>query len=301
VLADVIHAWSPRSTGPLVKVNCAAIPENLLESELFGHEKGAFTGAVAQRIGRFETANHGTIFLDEIAEMSPKLQAKLLRVAQDGRFQRIGSNTEVRVNARLLAATNRNLEEEVKAGRFREDLFYRLNVVAIELPTLRERLDDIPLLVSHILKRLQERRMPVKTFSRETLSRLARYEWPGNVRELEHVIEQVVVTTPSPVIEPENLPAQIVSTREEPFSLDFDLHRPLQAITEELTERVERAYLQRVLERYRGRIDRCAAHCGLSRRSISEKLRRYRIDKATFKAHPPRSVKEKVAVGEPAG
>ena len=139
ILAEVIHAWSPRAGGPLVKVNCAAIPETLLESELFGHEKGSFTGAVAQRIGRFETANGGTIFLDEIAEMTPQLQAKLLRVTQDGRFQRIGSNTEIRVNARILAATNRNLETEVKAGRFREDLYYRLNVVELNIAPLRER------------------------------------------------------------------------------------------------------------------------------------------------------------------
>jgi len=137
VLADVIHLWSPRSSGPLVKVNCAAIPETLLESELFGHEKGAFTGAVVQRIGRFEQANGGTIFLDEIAEMSPQLQAKLLRVTQDGRFQRVGSNTEVQTNTRILAATNRNLEEEVKKGHFREDLFYRLDVVELNIPSLR--------------------------------------------------------------------------------------------------------------------------------------------------------------------
>jgi len=137
VLADVIHAWSARAAGPLVKVNCAAIPETLLESELFGHEKGAFTGATAQRIGRFEVANDGTIFMDEVADMSPPLQAKLLRVTQEGRFHRVGSNTELRTNARILAATNRNLEEEVKAGRFREDLFYRLNVVELNIPSLR--------------------------------------------------------------------------------------------------------------------------------------------------------------------
>ena len=156
------------------------------------------------------------------------------------------------------------------------------------VPPLRERAEDIPLLVDHFLKRLQERRYPAKTFARETLARLARYDWPGNVRELEHLIEQLVVTTPGPVIEPEDLPPQIVSTREEPFSLDFDLDRPLQDITDELTERVERAYLLRVLETHRGRIDRCAEHCGLSRRSISEKLRRYRIDKAEFKPHATR-------------
>src|SRR5438093_2614117 len=143
VLAEVIHAWSGRAAGPLVKVNCAAIPETLLESELFGHEKGSFTGAVAQRIGRFESASGGTIFLDEISEMSPQLHAKLLRVTQQGRFHRVGSNTELQTNARILAATNRHLEEEVKAGRFREDLFYRLNVVELNIPPLRERPEDI--------------------------------------------------------------------------------------------------------------------------------------------------------------
>src|SRR5262249_8673099 len=201
-------------------------------------------------------------------------------------------------DCRFIATTNLNLAEAVVAGRFREDLYYRLNVVAIELPPLRERPEDIPLLVNHFLERLRNRRLPGKTVSRETISRLQRYEWPGNVRELEHVIEQVVVTTPGPVIEPDNLPPQVVSTREEPFSLDFDLQRPLQEITDELTERVERAYLVRVLERCRGRIDRCAAHCGLSRRSISEKLRRYRIDKTEFKRTSSRkSPPTEVAVG----
>jgi two-component system NtrC family response regulator len=296
LVAQAIHYTDATRQGPLVAVNCAALPEPLLESEFFGHERGAFTGADRQKKGRFEQAKGGTLFLDEIAELPFGMQAKLLRVLQDGTFERVGGTELIHADCRILAASNHNLAEAVAAGRFREDLYYRLNVVAIELPPLRERLEDIPLLVTHILKRLQERRLPAKTFARETLSRLARYEWPGNVRELEHVIEQVIVTTPSPVIAPENLPAQIVSTREEPFGLDFDLHRPLQAITEELTERVERAYLQRVLERYRGRIDRCAAHCGLSRRSISEKLRRYRIDKAQFKTNTRR--RKEVPVGE---
>jgi two-component system NtrC family response regulator len=296
LVAQAIHYTDATRQGPLIAVNCAALPEPLLESEFFGHERGAFTGADRQKKGRFEQAKGGTLFLDEIGELPFGMQAKLLRVLQDGTFERVGGTELIHADCRILAASNHNLAEAVARGRFREDLYYRLNVVAIELPPLRERLEDIPLLVNHILKRLQQRRLPAKTFSRETLSRLARYEWPGNVRELEHVIEQVVVTTPNPMIEPENLPAQIVSTREEPFGLDFDLHRPLQAITEELTERVERAYLQRVLERYRGRIDRCAAHCGLSRRSISEKLRRYRIDKAQFKTTTPR--RKEVPVGE---
>jgi two-component system NtrC family response regulator len=296
LVAQAIHYTDTTRQGPLVAVNCAALPEPLLESEFFGHERGAFTGADRQKKGRFEQAKGGTLFLDEIAELPVGMQAKLLRVLQDGTFERVGGTDLIRADCRILAATNHNLAEAVAAGGFREDLYYRLNVVAIDLPPLRERLDDIALLVNHVLLRLQERRLPARTFSRESLSRLARYNWPGNVRELEHVIEQVVVTTPTPVIEPEHLPVQIVSTCEEPFSLDFDLHRPLQAITEELTERVERAYLQRVLERYRGRIDRCAAHCGLSRRSISEKLRRYRIDKAEFKTNVTR--RKEVSLGE---
>src|SRR5205823_2116804 len=154
VLADVMHAWSPRAAGPLVKINCAALPETLLESELFGHERGAFTGASAQRIGRFEMANGGTIFLDEIGEMSPQLQAKLLRVTQDGQFQRVGSNLVIQTDARILAASNRNLEEEVKKGRFREDLFYRLNVVELSIPPLRERPEDILPLASHFVTEL---------------------------------------------------------------------------------------------------------------------------------------------------
>src|SRR6266571_1690043 len=158
VLVDMIHAWSARSSGPLVKVNCAAIPETLLESELFGHEKGAFTGAVAQRIGRFESASGGTIFLDEISEMSPQLQAKLLRVTQNGSFNRVGSDTELHTNARILAATNSNLDEKAKAGRFREDLFYRLNVVELNLPPLRERPEDILPLANHFVTEMTQGR-----------------------------------------------------------------------------------------------------------------------------------------------
>jgi two-component system NtrC family response regulator len=288
LVAQAIHYTDATRRGPLVTVNSAALPEPLLESEFFGHERGSFTGADRQKKGRFELAKEGTLLLDEIGELPLGMQAKLLRVLHDGTFERVGGTEVIQADCRILASTNINLAEAVREGRFREDLFYRLNVVSIELPPLRERPGDIPLLVDHFLSQLEQRGLPVKTIAPATLSRLACYEWPGNIRELEHVIEQMVVTTPGTVLEPENLPGQIVATREEPFSLDFDVRRPLHVITEELTERIERAYLERVLERHRGRIDRCAAHCGLSRRSISEKLRRYQIEKADFKPNSSR-------------
>jgi DNA-binding NtrC family response regulator len=206
VVADVIHTWSPRAAGPLIKVNCAAIPETLLESELFGHEKGAFTGAHAQRIGRFETAEGGTIFLDEIAEMTPQLQAKLLRVAQDGRFQRIGSSAEIRANARIVAASNRNLEEEVKSGRFREDLFYRLNVVELNVPPLRERREDILPLANQLVNTLTQGRARL---SPAVADALEHYAWPGNVRELRNAMERASLLSRGDLILPEHLPARV--------------------------------------------------------------------------------------------
>jgi two-component system NtrC family response regulator len=285
LVAQAIHFSDLSRRGALVAVNCAALPEPLLESELFGHERGAFTGADHQKKGRFELAHRGTLFLDEIGEMPLGMQAKLLRVLQDGRFERVGGTEAIQTNCRVIAATNLNLAHAVAAGRFREDLFYRLNVFSIEMPPLRKRLEDIPLLADHFLLKLFERNLPRKTISRVALSRFLTYDWPGNVRELEHVIEQAVVTTREAVIEPENLPAHIVARHEEPFSLEFDHRRPLPEITNELTSRIECAYLKSVLEKYRGRIELCARHCGLSRRSISEKLRRYQIDKRDFKPH----------------
>jgi two-component system response regulator AtoC len=281
--AQAIHFSDVTRRGPLVAVNCAALPEHLLETELFGHERGAFTGADRQRKGRFELAEGGTLFLDEVGEIPISVQAKLLRVLQEGQFDRVGGTEPVQADCRVIAATNLELANAVAAGRFREDLFYRLNVVSIELPPLRERLEDIPLLIHRFLEKLQARNIPHKTVSRLALTRLMSYDWPGNVRELEHVIEQAAVITPGAVIEPENLPAQIVVRRDEPFTLEFDHRRPLTEITAEFTRRIECAYLERVLEKFRGRIELCARHCGLSRRSISEKLRRYQIDKRAFK------------------
>lgn len=212
VAARAVHQWSPRAGHPFVVVNCVAIPEQLLESELFGHERGAFTGAHQLKKGKFEVADRGTIFLDEIGEIPPSIQAKLLRVLQDHEFERVGSTRSMKADIRVIAATNSDLEKAVKEGRFREDLYYRLNVVCLHLPALRERKEDIPVLVDHFLgKYAAELKKPPKRLSPEALDRLSSYHWPGNVRELENVIERAMVLSGSKQIGQEDLPPQITS------------------------------------------------------------------------------------------
>ncbi len=207
LVARAIHYNSNRKDCPFVKVDCAALAETLLESELFGHEKGAFTGATKDRIGRFRTADRGTIFLDEIGNISMTIQAKLLRVLQDSEFETVGSDKPVKVDVRIIAATNADLEDRVEKGSFRRDLFYRLNVIRIFLPPLRERIDDIPLLISHFLSIHNEKnRKTVEGISRETLSKLMSYSWPGNIRELENVIERAVILCKGKIIEPADIP-----------------------------------------------------------------------------------------------
>jgi DNA-binding NtrC family response regulator len=261
VLADLIHSWSARAGGPLVKVNCAAIPETLLESELFGHEKGAFTGASQQRIGRFEQADNGTIFLDEIAEMSPQLQAKLLRVTQDGRFQRVGSNKEIFANVRILAATNRELEEEVEKGRFREDLYYRLNVVELHIPPLRERREDILPLANHFIAEFTKGRARLSAGVTEVLEQ---YSWPGNVRELRNAMERAALLARAELILPEHLPARITSEPAAPRADAGNL------------EEVERNTILAALKKHNFSRTETAKALGISRRSILYKLQRYR-------------------------
>jgi len=265
VLVDVIHAWSPRASGPLVKVNCAAIPDTLLESELFGHERGAFTGASAQRIGRFEMANGGTIFLDEIGEMSPQLQAKLLRVTQDGRFQRVGSNTEIQTNARILAASNRNLEEAVKQGHFREDLFYRLNVVELHLPPLRERREDILPLANQFMEELTRGRA---RFSASVGECLERYPWPGNVRELRNAMERAALLSQGELILPEHLPTRVQETRQQTPSVG-----PGDA---ERLEEIEHQAIFQALRKHQFNRTETAKALGISRRALIYKLQRLR-------------------------
>jgi transcriptional regulator with GAF, ATPase, and Fis domain len=201
VIAHAIHSRSLRKDRPMVTVNCAALPANLIESELFGREKGAFTGAHARQVGRFEVADMGTFFLDEIGELPLELQSKLLRVIQEGEFERLGSPHTIRVNVRIIASTSRDLQEEIKKGRFREDLYYRLNVFPLTIPPLRKRSDDIPLLVEHFVKKFSRKMgKEIKTIPKEAMNAFQSYAWPGNVRELEHVIERAVITTQGPVL-----------------------------------------------------------------------------------------------------
>jgi DNA-binding NtrC family response regulator len=265
IVADVIHAWSPRAAGPLIKVNCAAIPETLLESELFGHEKGSFTGAHAQRLGRFEQANAGTILLDEIAEMSSPLQAKLLRVTQDGCFQRIGSNREIQTNARILASSNRVLDDEVKAGRFREDLFYRLNVVELNVPPLRERREDILPLAGRFIEEFTKGRA---RFSDTVSACLERYPWPGNVRELRNAMERAVLLARSELILPEHLPTRVRDAADKPATAEAgDLER---------LEEIERQAIMQALRLHKSNRTETAKALGISRRALIYKLQRFR-------------------------
>jgi two-component system, NtrC family, response regulator AtoC len=206
LMAEAIHNASDRRSGPLIKVNCAALPETLLESELFGHEKGSFTGAITQHKGRFEAANKGTIFLDEVGEMTLGTQKKLLRVLQEREFERVGGNVPVKVDVRVLAATNRTLRDEVVSGRFREDLFYRLNVIAIHMPPLRERLEDVPALVNYFLDKHRYSSASIPTrITEEAMTILMGYEWPGNVRELENIIQRAVVLSRGNIITPDHI------------------------------------------------------------------------------------------------
>ena len=265
VLADIIHAWSPRAQGPLVKINWAAIPETLLESELFGHEKGAFTGAVVQRIGRFEVANTGTIFLDEIADMSPPLQAKLLRVTQAGRFNRVGSNKELQTNARILAATNRPLEQEVRNQRFREDLFYRLNVVELNVPPLRERREDIvPLAKAFILEFSRGK----ARFASSVNDYLTAYSWPGNVRELRNAMERAALLSGGDLILPEHLPAKIRQTAQPVGITDSSSGEDL--------GNLERQAIFQALRKHDFNRTETAKALGISRRALLYKLQRFR-------------------------
>jgi DNA-binding NtrC family response regulator len=266
VVADIIHLWSERKDKPIVKVNCAAIPDNLLESELFGHERGAFTGAVQARGGRFEAADGGSIFLDEIAEMSPSLQAKLLRVVQDGTFERLGGNRTFRVDVRLIAATNRDIEKEVADGRFREDLFYRLNVIQLHVPPLRERRTDILRLAHHFAKDFSGGKV---RFSSAAAAALELYDWPGNVRELRNTVERACLLSRGEIILPEHLPAKMRPS-------DLPARDALEPSEGTLMEDVERTAILNALAETGGNRTQAARRLGISRRNLLYKLQKYK-------------------------
>ena len=284
-VAKAIHqASAARRSGAFVAIHCAALPETLLESELFGHEKGSFTGAAAQRKGRFEAANGGTLFLDEVGDIPVPMQVKLLRVIQERRFERVGGNQTIEVDVRVIGATNRDLGVMVKEGKFREDLYYRLNVIKIDLPPLRRRSEDIPLLAAHFGQKFARSGHPPCAITPEAMELLIHYAWPGNIRELENAMERACVTARDGSIRPENLPPELRGPRSTRSALAVDLNRSLPDQLTALTAYFEERYLRKALRRCRGHVGRAAKLSGLSRRSVSGKITQYQIDTSTFKS-----------------
>ncbi|HEY4183526.1 MAG TPA: sigma-54 dependent transcriptional regulator [Polyangia bacterium] len=266
LIAAAIHQHSPRAKGPFVKLHCAALAETLLESELFGHERGSFTGAAGRREGRFQQANGGTLFLDEIGEISPSVQVKLLRFLQEHEFERVGGNETVRVDVRVVAATNRDLKAEVTSGRFREDLYYRLNVIALQMPSLRDRRSDVPMLAAFFLnKYARENGKTIEGFSDEALALLSTYDWPGNVRELENVVERAVVLCNDNRVASGELPPHLV-----PASENGGIRIPGSTLDE-----IEHHAIRKTLEATGGSTSKAAEILGISVRKIQYKLHEY--------------------------
>jgi two-component system NtrC family response regulator len=273
LIANAIHYASPRSPKPWVKVSCAAIPETLLESELFGHEKGAFTGATQRRIGRFEEADGGSIFLDEIGDLSPSTQVKMLRILQNKEFQRLGSNLILKTDVRVITATHRDLEDAMKKGLFREDLYYRLNVISIFLPPLRERREDIPLLIDYFLQKYSnENQKSISDISKEARALLLRYSYPGNIRELENLIERAVVLCRGEMITTQDLPFHLKEEKSEKL---WELKKE-KSLPESLEE-IEKDSIVKALHQHQGVQTKAAENLGISERVLRYKMKKYRI------------------------
>ncbi|UCC78816.1 MAG: sigma-54-dependent Fis family transcriptional regulator [Candidatus Zixiibacteriota bacterium] len=269
LVANAIHYASPRAKGPFLAVNCASLPETLLESELFGHEKGAYTGAVSRRLGRFELAHKGTIFLDEIGDISPATQVKLLRVLESRKIQRLGGGNDIPVDIRILAATNRDLESKMQSGEFREDLFYRLNVIPLTIPPLRERREDILLLVEHFIEKYSNKNnKPVKGITPEAKDLLLNHSWPGNVRELENLIERAIVLAPGDVIDLKDLDP-FVTQRTQVSERGFDNLN---------LDNIEKLAIIEALKRTEGSLSKAAEMLGIHRNSIRLKIKKYGIN-----------------------
>ncbi|MCC6545624.1 sigma-54-dependent Fis family transcriptional regulator [Candidatus Sumerlaeota bacterium] len=270
LIAKAIHFNSNRRRKPFVAVNCGALTQTLLESELFGHEKGAFTGAIKQKAGRFEVANGGTIFLDEIGETTPELQVRLLRVLQEQEFERVGGTKSVKVDVRIIAASNRDLKKEVEAGRFREDLYYRLNVIRIDLPPLRERVEDIPLIANHYLKQFNREHGKNLELNPKTISMLQNFHWPGNVRQLRTVMESAVILTSGKEIQPRNLPDEVRSEKMTTGGVKLRVGMTV--------EDAERELIKATLADFQGNKARAARTLGLGRKTLYRKLQQYGIE-----------------------
>jgi DNA-binding NtrC family response regulator len=281
LIARAIHFNSDRRNKPLISVNCGAIPEDLLESEMFGHEKGAFTGAIKTRIGRFEMADGGTIFLDEITDMSPGLQVKLLRVLQEHEFERVGGVKTIKVDMRVIAATNQNLEKTVEQGKFREDLYYRLNVIPIQLPPLRERRSDIPLLVNHFIEHFnREKNCKVRGISKECMEYLIKYHWPGNVRELENMLERLVIIKGEGSIEPSELPEKVLNPEIDP---SYPINIPDSGIPFDVAvNEFEKRLILEALQKSNWVKNRAAKLLRLNRTTLVEKMKRINLSKESF-------------------
>jgi two-component system nitrogen regulation response regulator NtrX len=276
LVAHTIHRLSNRSQMPLVEVNCAAIPEELIESELFGHEKGAFTGATTMKKGKFDLAHEGTLFLDEIGDMSLKAQSKTLRILQEQKFERVGGARTIRVDVRVIAATNKDLESEIEKGRFRDDLYYRLNVIPIRVPPLRERIEDIPALVNEFLKENSANiNLGPKALSTEALQKLQKYHWPGNIRELKNLVERLVIMTQGKEIRVSDIPPPY---GQDPYP-EPAIASSLQANTfKEAKESFERAFIARKLQEYKWNISQTADAIGIERSNLHKKIKAYGLD-----------------------
>jgi transcriptional regulator with GAF, ATPase, and Fis domain len=287
LVAKALHYNSGRRDRPFVALNCAALPETLIESELFGHEKGSFTDATARRVGQFELANSGTLFLDEIGDLSPMTQAKLLRVLQEREFTRIGGVQAIKVDVRIVAATNKNLEELVRKGQFREDLYYRINVIALYLPPLRERGEDIPLLAKHFLsKRIEEDNRPNQEFSKEAIDLLTRYPWPGNVREMENIIEQAFIWSKgSDAVTPEHLPTILRNDTRSSSLRDDTLAGRLSL--EKAVMEFEREIILDALKKNNYVQTHAATQLGISRRMLKYRMDTLGIGRPDNEAAPP--------------